>query len=86
MTSNLKLTLVDGNTYDVAYSFTNERCLINYNGMIVFVDKDANGNWDFSKVLASPQEMPILQQLSGPDGTTLTITAPDGTTKTIKQD
>lgn len=72
-----QITMVDGNTYDVAYQFNENRCLINFLGLFVLADRDpSRGTWDQSGNPATPDEEIVIKQFTAPmtDTTIVTVT------------
>jgi len=72
----MKTIDVDGTDCKVLHSFGPERCIVNYDGLVVFADFVGDG-WILSGEPASAMEKPIYKALVGPDGTTVTATIPD---------
>ena len=61
----MQITMVDGKTYDVAYQFNENRCLINFEGLFVLADRDPSaGTWDQSGQPASPEETKVIQEVT----------------------
>lgn len=68
--------MIDGKLYEVAHEFNPARAIINYDGVFVLVDKNADGTWDLSGEPAREDEKPILEALIKPfeDQTIVTVT------------
>jgi hypothetical protein len=71
----MKITLTDGQEYEVAHTFSPSRAIISYDGLYVLVDQ-VDGAWDLSGEPARPEEKPVLETLLAPmmDQSIVTIT------------
>lgn len=74
-----QITFADGKTYNVAHTFSNTRCIINYQGLYVFADQGSDGTWDLSGEPSRDDEKAVLAALIAPmmDVTVVTITPPE---------
>ena len=57
---------IDGKDYEVAHSFSPERAIVNYDGLYVLVDRNADGSWALSGEPARDDEKPVLEALTAP--------------------
>lgn len=70
---------IDGCEYDIAYSFSENRALIEYDGLHVFADRALNGVWGLSGEPARDgEEKEILKTFIAAieDSTIITVTPP----------
>lgn len=51
---------VDGKDYEVVHSFSENRCLVNYDGLFVLVDQNSMGEWDLSGEPANAEEKVVI--------------------------
>jgi hypothetical protein len=67
---------IDSTSYEVAHQFSETRCLIIYDGLYVFADRNPDGTWDLSGEPARKDEMPVLKSFTDPlnDQTIVTVT------------
>lgn len=57
---------IDGKTYAVAHSFSESRCVINFDGLFALADKNPSGTWDLSGEPAHGEEKAVLAALIAP--------------------
>ena len=68
----------DGRSYEVLHQFDEVRAIIQFDGAIVFVDRNPLGAWELSGTPARPHEQDIFRSLV-PNGTSTTMFTGSGT-------
>ena len=69
--------LVDGALRVVLHSFSADRVLVDYGGLVVFADRNDLTGWELSGRPATAEELLIYKHLVGPDRTEVTHSEPD---------
>jgi hypothetical protein len=72
---------IDGKLYEVVHTFSENRVIVDYDGLYALADRDAGrGTWDLSGVPATPAESAVLSTFTeeARDVTEVTVTK-DGT-------
>ncbi len=78
------VTLLDGTTRKVLYTFTHERVIVEESGLAVLCDHVQNGKYELSGIPATPEELPTLNAYVAKVTNTTTVTKPDGSSETFE--